>query len=125
MMDANRRNIIVMCFSQFGSNFCYNFVQVFLPFYVLKVSPYSTTASLLWVGAIMGSCSLFSAASATIWGNLSHHFSPKTLYLRAIMGNLITFVLMGFTTDLYLLLFLRIVQGVAGGSSTIDRKAHV
>lgn len=41
------------------------------------------------------------------------------LYLRAIMVNSVALLLMGFTTNLYILLLLRIFQGVLTGTSTI------
>jgi DHA1 family multidrug resistance protein-like MFS transporter len=99
--------------------FAFNFVMTFLPFYVLRVSPYSSQGTLLWIGAIMGSSGLVTASTSTFWGSLTHYFSPKTLYLRGILIHTLMFVLMGFTTDLHILLLLRIIQGLTGGVSTI------
>ena len=118
-MKAARRNLIFICFSQYGANFSYNFIQVFLPFFILKISPYPMQYTLLWVGVILGAGGLSAAVTSTFWGSLAHRFSPKMLYLRAIMVNVITFFLMGFTTDLNLLLILTILRGSAGGASTI------
>ena len=118
-MQASRRNLFFICFSQYGNNFSFNFIGVFLPFYVMGISPHSLQHTLLWVGIIMGSNGLSAAITSTFWGSLAHRFNPKMLYLRAIMVNVITFFLMGFTTDLYLLLILSIFQGLAGGVSTI------
>lgn len=108
-----------MCFSQFGSAFSGNFVQVFLPFYILKVSPYPVKQTLIWIGLIMGSTSLCASVTSTFWGTLTHRFSPKLLYLRAFLVNTLALLLMGFTTDLYLLLLLRVLQGFSAGTSTI------
>ena len=91
----------------------------FCPFTSWERSPHPLQHTLLWVGMIVGSSSLSAAITSTFWGSLAHRFSPKMLYLRAIMVNVITFVLMGFTTNLYLLLALSIVQGLTGGVSTI------
>ena len=119
MEQANRRNLIFISFSQFGAAFSFNFVNIFLPFYIIKISPHSFQETLLWVGAIVGLPNLFTAATSPFWGSLTHRFSPKALYLRGLMVHSITFLLMGFTTNLYLLLLLRIIQGFVGGISTI------
>jgi MFS family permease len=117
-MTAHRRNLVFISFSQFASNFSFNFIQVFLPFFIVKISPYSSQHTLLWVGAIMGSGSLCSALTAAFWGSLTHRFSPKMLYLRALLANGVLFLLMGFSTSLYMLFILRIIQGLFGGAST-------
>jgi DHA1 family multidrug resistance protein-like MFS transporter len=118
-MEASRKNLMAVSFSQFGNAFSGNFVHIFLPFFVLKISPYSLQYTLLWVGAIMGVTTLVAAFTSTFWGSLTHRFSPKMLFLRAILVNAITFLLLGFTTNLYLLFTLRLLQGFVTGASTI------
>ncbi len=118
-MEASRRHLLSISFSQFGSACSWNFVQILLPFYILKISPYPLHYTLLWTGAIMGSTSIVSAVTSTFWGSLAHRFNPKLLYLRAMVGNMIAFLLMGFTTNLHLLLLLRILLGFVSGVSTI------
>jgi MFS transporter, DHA1 family, multidrug resistance protein len=115
----DRRNLLLISFSQFAAAFAFNFVMTFLPFYILRISPYSSEGTLLWIGAIIGSSGIVTALTSTFWGSLTHYFSPKMLYLRGILIHTLMFVLMGFTTDLYALLFLRIIQGLTGGVSTI------
>lgn len=67
----------------------------------------------------MGSTTLVAAATSTFWGSLTHRFNPKLLYLGALMANVGTFLMLGFTTNLRSLLILRICQGLVGGTSTI------
>ena len=118
-MESSRKNVISVSFSQFGNAFSSNFVQIFFPFYILKISPYPVQYTLLWTGAIMGASSLCAALTSPFWGSLTHRFSPKLLYLRSLMVNVVSFFLMGFTTDLHLLFILRVIQGLASGTSTI------
>jgi hypothetical protein len=59
MEQANRRNLIFISFSQFGAAFSFNFVNIFLPFYVIKISPHSFQETLLWVGAMLGCSSTY------------------------------------------------------------------
>ena len=118
-MEASRKNLFSISLSQFGAAFSHNFITVFLPFFIFKISPHSPKDTLVWVGAIMGSATLGAAATSPFWGSLTHRYSPKSLYIIAFMANIVTFLLMGFTTDLLTLLILRIFQGLMGGTSTI------
>ena len=117
--QASRRNLIFISFSQFGAASSFNFLHVFLPFYIFNISPYSFEETLLWIGAILGSSGMVTAITSTFWGSMTHHFSPKALYLRGLIAHSIMIFLMGFTTDLQVLLILRICQGLIGGISTI------
>jgi DHA1 family multidrug resistance protein-like MFS transporter len=117
--QKNNRNLIFISLSQFGMAFSVNFIVVILPFYVFKISSYSPQETLLWVGWIMGSSSLVMTIASNFWGFLTCRFSPKLLYLRAILAYIILFLLMGFTSSLHLLLILRILQGLFGGVSTV------
>ncbi len=119
MKQASQRNLIFISFSQLGAASAHNFLNVFLPFYILNISPYSFEETLFWIGAILGSSGLVTALTSTFWGSLTHHFSPKLLYLRGLITHSIMVFLMGFTTNLHILLLLRIGQGLVGGISTI------
>ena len=118
-MKASRRNLYTISFSQFGCASANNFIKIISPFYIFQISPHGTEVTLLWIGAIMGSTSLFAALTSTFWGSLTHRYSPKLLYLRTFLVNTVSFLLMGFTANLYLLLLFRIVQGLVSGASTI------
>ena len=119
IQQPGTRNLIFISFSQFGTAFSFNFINVFVPFYIFRISPYSPQETLLWIGVITGVAPLFSAITSTYWGSLSHRFPPKLLYLRGMLSHSILFLLMGFTTNLYALLLLRVLQGITGGISTI------
>ena len=96
-----------------------NFVKIFLPFFIIRISPYSPHETLIWVGVIMGVPSLISAVTSTLWGSLTSRLSPKLLFLRGLFCHSVLFFLMGFTSSLHILLMLRILQGVMGGVSTV------
>jgi MFS transporter, DHA1 family, multidrug resistance protein len=119
MHGSSNRNLILISFSQFGGAFSFNFIMVFLPFYIGRISPYSHEATLFWIGAIIGSTGICLAVTSPMWGYLTHRFSPKSLYLRGLVAHCVMFLLMGFTTHLPTLLVLRVLQGIFGGISTI------
>jgi DHA1 family multidrug resistance protein-like MFS transporter len=119
MEQPNHRNLIFISLSQLGMAFSYNFVMVFMPFFIIEISPYSSQETLIWVGFIIAAPNLVAAIASIFWGSLTSRFSPKLLYLRGLFSHAVLFLSMGFTSDLYILLFLRILQGVLGGISTV------
>ncbi|MCX5829657.1 MAG: MFS transporter [Deltaproteobacteria bacterium] len=113
------KGIISIALSQFGLAFSFNVVMAFMPFYIIKISPYKPPETMVWIGLIMGLNSFVAAAAAPFWGSLTAKFRPKTLFQGAFLFNGIIFLLMGFTDSLPMLLVLRLIQGALGGASTI------
>ena len=113
------RNVIAISLSQFGMAFCWNFLVVSMPFYILSISPFSLRETLIWTGLILGFPNLVVTISSNFWGMLTSRYNPKLLYLRAMLINTVLFLLMGFTHSLHLLFLLRIIQGGMGGFSTL------
>jgi DHA1 family multidrug resistance protein-like MFS transporter len=116
---AKSRDVIVVTAAQFSLAFALNFMFVFLPFYVHAISPLDEAATLRWTGLIVGAASAMATFGSAFWGNLTDRFSPKTLFERGILSHAIFVGLMGFVTDLRVLLGIRIIQGFLGGISTI------
>jgi len=116
---ASEKGILFLSLSQFGLAFSINCLMSFLPFYIIKISNFSPQVTMIWIGLILGGSSLAAALSAPFWGSMTSRFRPKALYEKAFLCHGITFLLMGFTSNLYLLLLLRIIQGTFGGASTI------
>jgi MFS family permease len=113
------RDVQVAVAAQFGLAFSINFMFVFLPFYVRTISPFDAAATLRWTGLIMGGASVMATFVSPMWGYMTGRRSPKFLFERAILSHAIALALMAFTTNLYLLLGLRLLQGFLGGLSTI------
>ena len=105
--------------AQFGLAFSINFMFVFLPFYVHDISPLDEAATLRWTGLIMGGAAMMATFVSPLWGYMTARVSPKHLFERAILSHGIALTLMAFTTNLYLLFGLRLLQGFLGGLSTI------
>lgn len=112
------QNLFFVSFSQFGAAFSFTFINIFLPFFIHQISPYSPEKTLLWIGIILGSTGLITAFTSTFWGFLSHSYPPKKLYMTGFFVHSILTLAMGFTFHLPLLLLYRIIQGLMGGIST-------
>jgi DHA1 family multidrug resistance protein-like MFS transporter len=119
MHQRNFRNVLFISLSQFGIAFSFNFVMVFLPFFIHDIGPSSDQETLVWVGLIMGAPSLVAAFASTFWGSLASRQSPKFLFIRGLLSHGVIILLMGFVTSLPVLLVLRIIQGILGGISTV------
>lgn len=111
--------ITFILLSQFGLAFSFNVVMSFMPFYIIRISPYGEHETTIWIGLIMGLQSFVAAATAPFWGSLTAKLPPKRLFQASFLVNAVTFLLMGFTTSLPLLLALRLIQGIISGASTI------
>jgi len=119
MNQRNYRNVLFISLSQFGIAFSFNFLMVFLPFFIHGMGTSSPQKTLIWVGLIMGAPSFAAALASTFWGSLASRFSPKVLFMRGLFSHAVIILLMGFVSSLPVLLVLRIVQGIMGGISTV------
>jgi DHA1 family multidrug resistance protein-like MFS transporter len=119
MNQRNYRNVLFISFSQFGIAFSFNFIMVFLPFFVHDISHHSSQETLIWVGFILGAPSFAAALASTFWGSLTSRLSAKTLFLRGLLSHAVIILLLGFISSLPVILVLRIVQGLFGGISTV------
>jgi MFS transporter, DHA1 family, multidrug resistance protein len=119
LQGTANRNVIFISFSQFCATVSFNFIYIFLPFYISRSSSYGSRGTLLWTGAIMGSSHLCLAMTAPSFGSLAHRFRPRSIYLAGLLFNVITVLLMAFTENVVLLFILRVLQGIGGGISTI------
>jgi DHA1 family multidrug resistance protein-like MFS transporter len=117
--DGGNAAVYAIVLSQFCFAVGMNIVISFMPFYILDISKYSPTRTMVWIGLIMGLNSFVMAAVAPFWGSLTAKYSPKLLYERVFLISGVITLLMGFTQSLPLILALRIIQGVLGGASTI------
>ncbi|MFH1080727.1 MAG: MFS transporter [Pseudomonadota bacterium] len=118
--DPDRdKGIFFITMAQFGLAFCFNVVISIMPFYIIKISPYTPHETMIWIGLIMGLSPFAAAAAAPYWGSLTAKFPPKALFQVSFLSNGIILLLMGFADSLPLLLALRFIQGALGAASTV------
>ncbi len=117
--SGGSRDFLAITMAQFAMAFALNFMIVFLPFYIRAVSDLDEGATLRWTGLILGASAATATFGSAFWGSLSDRFSPKALFERGLVSHLILVTVMAFTTDVWLLLLIRLVQGFLGGISTI------
>lgn len=113
------KSVFFVAISQFGVAFSFSCVLPFMPFYITQISKFGPKETMIWIGIILGSGHVMAGLTSSFWGSLTAKISPKLLFERGMLCNGILFLIMGFTENLYILLFLRIIQGSLGGVSTI------
>jgi DHA1 family multidrug resistance protein-like MFS transporter len=113
------KGVFFVAISQFGASFSYNFIMVFMPFYILKISNLGPKETIIWTGLIIGAPSVMNAFTAPLWGGLTSRFRPKLLFELGILWNGILFFIFGFVQNLYLLFLLRVLLGIMGAVSTV------
>jgi len=99
--------------------FSFNFMMAFMPFYIIRISPFDHQKTMIWIGLILGATHILTAVTAPFWGGLTSRFRPKVLYETGFLCNGVLILLMGFTNSLVILFLLRMLQGALGGVSTI------
>ncbi len=87
----------------------------FLPLYIRELGVSDPKALSVWSGIIFGVSFLVSGALSPMWGNLSDKYGRKAIILRSTFGICVVCALMSSVTNIYQLLFLRIMHGFFGG----------
>lgn len=109
-----QRNLMVLWFAQFVAMIGMSAVLPFLPLYVrdLGVAPQDAA---FWSGLINAAPFITSSILTPVWGAMGDRYGQKTMVIRAVIGLGVTVALMGFAPNVWVLLFLRLLQGAVSG----------
>lgn len=92
-----------------------SFIFSFVPLYLPHLGVTDNHQVALWSGVLMGSAPLFAALLGPVWGNLGDRYGRKMMVERVLLSNMAVVILMGFVSNVYQFLALRILQGMLGG----------
>jgi DHA1 family multidrug resistance protein-like MFS transporter len=104
-----------MWFVQFGAGISLSFIFSFVPLYLPHLGVTGTHQVGIWSGILMGASPLFAALLGPFWGNLADKHGRKIMVERVLLSNIAVVIAMGFVTNVYQFLALRILQGILGG----------
>lgn len=114
-MEAWRRNFRVV----WGANFVTAIgMTTFLPLFPLHLRELGVAdahARAIWSGALVAAAPLTAAFMGPVWGALGDRIGRKPMLLRANAAIVLFVGAMGFVTAPWLLLLLRLLQGVFSG----------
>ncbi|MFC4769193.1 MFS transporter [Effusibacillus consociatus] len=114
-METWKRNLYMMCFVQFGAGISLSFIFSFIPLYLPHLGVTDTHEIAIWSGILMAAAPFFAAFLGPVWGNLGDKHGRKLMVERVLLSNIFVLIAMGFVTDVYQFLGLRILQGMLGG----------
>ncbi|PLP60634.1 MFS transporter [Mesorhizobium loti] len=113
-----RRNLVVCFFGSFTTLVAMTLLLPFLPLYVEELGVSDHAAIVQWSGIAYGATFLAAAIVAPLWGRLGDRYGRKLMLVRASFGMAICMSLMGMVQDVWQLVALRLLVGLAGGYSS-------
>lgn len=92
------------------------FVMPFMPLYMQELGVGSERQATAWAGVVNGAAGITMALAAPFWGRMADRVGRKAMLLRATLAASVVVALMGFVTDPWQLLALRLLQGTLTGT---------
>jgi MFS family permease len=108
-----QRNLIVCFIGSFSTVFAMTLMP-FLPLYVEELGV-GHTAVVQWSGVAFSATFITAGLIAPVWGKLGDRYGRKSMLVRASLGMAVTVSLMGLVTNIWQLVGLRLLVGLAGG----------
>ncbi len=108
-----RRNLWILCISNFFANIAFNMTSPFLP-ELLRVIGVSEKIP-FWAGILTSATFLAYALMSPVWGSLADRSGRRTMLLRSSLGIGISYVIMAFAGSMPLLLAARLLNGLLSG----------
>lgn len=117
-MEMWKKNLIVCWFGIFVASIGMSQIAPVLPLYIQHLGVQDTATITKISGIAFGITFIISAIFSPIWGSAADKYGRKPMILRASLGMAITIGCMGFAPNVYILIGLRLLQGVITGYST-------
>lgn len=115
-MEAWRKNLYVVWFTQIISLMGFGFGLPFLPYYLQELGMTDPDKLKIWTGMLSSAPALTMGIMGPIWGYLADRIGKKIMLLRALLfGSFIIFCMSRVQTPEQLLFF-RVIQGMFSGS---------
>lgn len=109
------KNLFVLWFGTFMAGIAFSLVMPFLSLYIDTLGNFSTSQLNFYSGLTYSATFLVTAVISPFWGRLADRKGRKLMILRASLGMAFVIGLMAFVTNVYQLIFLRLVQGIFSG----------
>lgn len=113
-----RRNLVVCLIGSFTTLVAMTLLLPFLPLYVEELGVNGHAGIVQWSGIAYGATFLAAAIVAPLWGRLGDRYGRKLMLVRASFGMAVCMSLMGMVQDVWQLVALRLLVGLAGGYSS-------
>jgi len=115
-MELWRKNLYVSWIAEMIAITGFNFVMPFMPFYIQELGITDVGKIAQWAGILAGVPAIIMTIFSPIWGSLADIYGRKIMVERAMFGAAITIFFMASVTNVYQLLFFRILQAALTGT---------
>jgi DHA1 family multidrug resistance protein-like MFS transporter len=119
-MDPNRRNIIILFFTLVVAMMGFGMIIPIIPFYIESLG-----ASGSALGILMATFALMQFIFSPIWGSLSDRYGRKTFILIGAIGNALSMLLFGLSTQLWMLYASRVLAGSLSSATIPTAMAYI
>ena len=103
----------------------YVVIMPFIPLYVEELGASDPAAIVFWSGAIFAAFGVAAFFTGPIMGSLSDRVGPRPVIAWGFIVGCISFLLMGLSSNLYILVLLRFLQGLFGAGAPAATSAIV
>lgn len=100
----------------FFNCFCNDLDVTVPPLYVEELGVQGHAAIVQWSGVAFSATFITAGLIAPVWGKLGDKYGRKSMLVRASLGMAVTVSLMGMVTNIWQLVGLRLLVGLAGGT---------
>ncbi len=116
----NKRNITILFFTMIVVMLGFGMIIPILPFYIEQFG-----ASGKGLGALMATFSIMQFIFSPIWGALSDRYGRKPILMIGVLGNVLAQVLMGLSTQLWMLFVARALAGILSSATLPTAMAYI
>ena len=113
-MPSNRRNLAILFFTLVVVMLGFGIIIPIMPFYVESFG-----AGGRELGLLMATFATMQFIFAPIWGQLSDRYGRKPILIVGVLGNAVTQLLFGLSTELWMLFAARALSGVLSAASPL------
>ncbi|GBG95568.1 major facilitator superfamily transporter [Ligilactobacillus salitolerans] len=110
-----QKNMYALWLGNFATGAGASMSLPFLPLFVATLGHFPKWELTLYAGLAFSSTFLSQAIVSPLWGKLADRTGRKPMLLRASIGMTITATLTGFSTNVWMLIGLRLIQGAFSG----------
>jgi len=114
-MEIWKRNLLVCWFGSFATAAGLSQIAPVLPLYIEHLGIKDTARIEQFSGFAFGVTFILMALVSPLWGRAADKYGRKSMLLRASLGMALVITCMGFVTDVYQLIGLRLIQGAVSG----------
>jgi DHA1 family multidrug resistance protein-like MFS transporter len=118
--SQNRRSVLILFFTLIVVMLGFGMVIPILPFYIKSFGASGST-----MGALMATFGLLQFLFAPIWGSLSDRYGRKPILMIGILGNAVSQLFFGLSTELWMLFAARALAGILSSATLPTAMAYI